>query len=369
LNRDNRGLQVVLVIVIIFGSLLAGGSVFINQDFINEGLIIRRARFTDTNANNKTDTLELTLRNKAFFKVEIDKISILRKSVDIDWTYNNSIIIDSGNDFRVICVATNFSTEASFFDILQIYLFFNEKYLSFSARIGIEFSDTSFIYSENFESTIAIEQWNHFQFRNLQGIPIHGEYTSILDWKKSKDPLELDKCWRCSTSNCQFVVMKTNLYDFGNVNISADIRCSDNDGIGMIFRFNDSSFYPKFYLAWYTNDHPINDEEYLIEESHMFNWTTPEDVVELGKINLHYVEGYDAGNNIIGFHWTKLNSTAVIRNLNWYNWMISLDNEHFNLYYDYNKVLSYSGISITNGSIGFISFESDNSLFDNLHVW
>ncbi len=367
--EDNRTLQVVLVIVIIFGSLMAGGSVFIRNDFSGEGLTINKARFTDTNSNNKTDTLELVIQNNGFFRAVIDNISILKLNADIDWPYNDSIIIDAGNSYRVICVAKNSSVEVGFFEILKIYLHFNEKYVSFAVRIGIEFSDISFIYSENFESEFHIEQWNYFRFRNLQGEPIHGDYSSILDWEISIDPIERDNCWKNTVSNCQYVVLKNNLFSFANVNFSADIRSRDNDGLGIIFRYNDTGYYPKFYLLWFTDDHPINDEEYIIEESHLFNWSTPDDIVELGKINLHFVEGYNAGNGIIGFHWTKLNSTSINRNRDWHNWRISLDNENFSFYYDYNKLFSYSGISITNGSIGFASFESRESRFDNIHVW
>ncbi|MBK5115016.1 MAG: hypothetical protein KGD59_14870 [Candidatus Heimdallarchaeota archaeon] len=369
MNQDNRVLQVVVIIIIIFGALLAGGTVFVNHDLLGSGLRVSQARFSDTNSNNKTDTLELILQNNAFFKVDIDKISIEKKSIDIDWTYNNSITIDSGNNFRVLCTARNSSSEVGFFEVLRIYIQFNEKYLSFFVRIGIEFSDTSFIYREDFESEFHIDQWDYFRFRNLEGQPIHGEYSSILDWTKSLDSLELDSCWISTTSNCHYVVMRTDLYNFGNVNFSADIRSRDNDGVGIIFRYNDTGYFPKFYLVWFTDDHPINDEEYLVEESHLFNWSTPNDTVELGKVNLHFVEGYDAGNGIIGFHWTKLNSTSLIRNQYWQNWQISLDNEQFNFYYDYNKILSYSGISNVNGTFGFVSFESRNSGFDNIHVW
>ena len=367
--QENKTLHVVLVIAIIFGSLMAGGSVFIRNDFSGEGLTINTARFTDTNSNNKTDTLELVLQNYAFLRVVIDKISIVKLNVDLDWVSNDSIIIDSGTSYRVVCVARNSSVEVGFFEILKIYLQYNEKLMSFAVRIGIEFSDISFIFSENFESDFHIEQWNYFRFRNLLGEPVHGDYSSILDWEKSLDYIERDNCWINTESNCQYVVLKNDLFSFTNVNFSADIRSRDNDGVGLIFRYNDTGPYPKFYLLWSTNDHPINDEEYLIEESHLFNWVTPNDTVELGKVNLHFVEGYDAGNGIIGFHWTKLNSTALNRNRDWHNWRISMDNENFIFYYEYNEILTYSGLSITNGSVGFVSFESRGTGFDNIHVW
>ncbi len=369
MEQDNRVLQVVLVIAIIFGSLLAGGTVFTRHDELSQGLRINRAVFTDTNGNNKTDTLELIIRNNGFFRVTLDNISIFLQGENIDWKHNDSISIPSGDDYRIICNAKNSSMEVGFLEILKIYIFYNQKFDSFIVKIGIEFSDTSFIFSEDFETDFEIDQWNYFRFKTINGKSIHGGFSTLLDWIVYRDPDEFDKSWYCTTSNCQYVVLRTDLYDFGNVNFSADLKCWDNDGMGVIFRYNDSGLFPKFYLVWFTYDHPINDEEYLEDEAHLFNWTTPDDVVELGKINLHYVEGYDAGNSTIGFHWTKLNSTNAYRNQNWHNWWISLDGSNFELYYNYDKALTYSALSLTNGTFGFVSFESRHSIFDNIHIW
>jgi hypothetical protein len=369
MERDNRALQVALVVAIIFGSLLAGGSVFVRFDEIGQGLRISRAVFTDTNENNKTDTLELIIQNNGFLRVKIDNITIQLGNMNIDWQHNESIAITSGENYRIICTAKNSSMEIGFLEVLRVYVHYNQRYDFFIVKIGIEFSNTTFIFSENFESDFEIDQWDYFRFETTNGKPIHGGLSSLLDWIVYRDYQEYDNSWYCSTSNCQYTVLRTDLYDFGNVNFSADLRCWDNDGTGIIFRYNDSGLYPKFYLVWHTYDHPINDEEYIEDEAHLYNWTTPDDVVELGRINLHYVEGYDAGNSTIGFRWTKLNSTASFRNQNWQNWMISLKNNDFKLYYNYEETLSYSGLTLTDGTFGFASFESRFSSVDNIYIW
>jgi len=243
MERDNRILQVVLVIVLIFGSLLAGGTVFTRHDEFSQSLRITRAVFSDTNTNSKADTLEIILQNNRFLRVTIDNITILSQGQIIDWKHNDTISIPSGEDFRIICSARNSSDEIGFLEILKIYIHYNQKYDSFIVKIGIEFSDISFIFSEDFESSFEIDQWNYFRFKTVNGKPIHGGFSSLLDWIVYRDPDEYDNSWYCTTSNCQYVVLRTDLYDFGDVNFSADMKCWDNDGTGIIFRFNDTGLY------------------------------------------------------------------------------------------------------------------------------
>ncbi|NHJ39425.1 MAG: hypothetical protein FK731_05275 [Asgard group archaeon] len=366
--EENKQIQAAVIILIIIGSAFIGGSVYIFNPFEDE-IKISNAFFSDENNNKYADTLKLVLKNRANLKVTIDEISITKLGMKLEWTYNESIEINANSKFNVICKTENLSEELHSLDLIEIAIFYKEKILVISVRISIEFSDLAFIYGNNFQDDFIRSQWSHFLFRNLTGYPIHGGFASLSEWLIDRDPLEFDKCLTCMTRNCQFIVLNTSLYNFDNFNLSIDIRRSDNDGVGVILRYNEFEGYPQFYLLWHTLDHPMGDEQYLEEETHLFNWTTNDDIVSFYEITLHYVKGYDAGNGIIGFNWTKLNSTICPISNRWHNWHVALNGSYLSYYFDYSQMLIYDGLLLTNGSIGLASFESSHSCFDNLYLW
>ncbi len=101
----------------------------------------------------------------------------------------------------------------------------------------------------------------------------------------------------------------------------------------------------------------------------LFNWTSVDDKINLYHITLHYVEGYDAGNGNIGFHWMKLNSTSYFIDSFWYNWRIELENKKTRIYINNAKILTYNDTILMTGSIGLASFANYNSNFDNIYLW
>jgi hypothetical protein len=368
LVEENRQVQAVVIILIVIGSISIGGSVYIFNPFEDE-IRINKALFSDENGNNSADTLKLVLKNNGNFRITIDEISIIRLGQKLEWFYNESIEVQANSEYNVMCKTDNSTEELNFFDLVKINITYKDKELTTIVRISIEFSDLPFFYRNNFQDGFNRSHWTHFLFRNLTGHPIHGGYASIGRWISYRDPIEFDNCLICTTSNCQFIILNTSLYDFDNFNLSVDIRRRDNDGIGVVLRYSEFEGYPQFYLLWHTLDHPMGDDQYLEEEHHLYNWSSKPDVILYYEITLHHVKGYDAGNGIIGFNWTKLNSTICPISDRWNNWRINLNGNNLSYSFDLAQMLTCNNLLLTNGSIGFASFESRYSCFDNLYLW
>jgi hypothetical protein len=366
--EENKQVQAAVIILIIIGSMAIGGSVVIFNPFEDE-IKVNIAQFSDENSNNKADTLKLKLKNRSNFGVVIDEISLTKLGVKLEWSYNESIEISANSKSIVICEADNSSEELQSLDLVIINITYKDKELTFVVRISIEFSDLPFFYENNFQDDFNRSEWMHFLFRNLTGYPIHGGYANLGGWVRGRDPLEFDKSLMCTTRNCQFIVLNTSLYNFDNFNLSVDIYRRDNDGVGVVLRYNEIGGFPQFYLLWQTIDHPMGDDEYLEEEAHLYNWSSKYDVIFDYEITLHHVQGYDAGNGIIGFNWTKLNSTICPLSNRWHNWRIVLNGNYFSYSFDLAPMLTYDNLLMLNGSIGFASFESSYSCFDNLYLW
>ncbi|NHJ48662.1 MAG: hypothetical protein FK733_12835 [Asgard group archaeon] len=366
--EDSVQTKAVVIILVIIGGAFVGGSVYFFNPFEDE-INIRNAWFTDTDENNRADTLKLCIENRANLNTSVNKITLSIFGHDLLWSHNESIEIGPNSIFTAICQAENSTGELQFFDLVKITVFYKNKLATVLLRMGIEFSDLPFIYGHNFQQGFDYCNWTHFYFRNLTDGAIHGENTTIKSWKRQRDPIQLDKCLMCVTSNCQYIILNTTMFDFYDFNLSVDIRRRDNDGVGVILRYSEINDFPEFYILWHTLDHPIGDEEYLEEEAHMFNWTSEYDRIEYSKVTLHYVKGYDAGNGVIGFNWFKLNSTYCPVNDEWRNWRINLNGSRFSFSFDLTPQLTYDGLTLMNGTIGLASFESRGSSFDNLYIW
>jgi hypothetical protein len=365
--EENKQAQAALIIMVILGSAFIGGSVVFFDPFEDE-IKIGNSYFLDLNGNNHADTYRLKLKNRSNTKVIVDKISIFKYDLELEWSYNDSIEIKANEFFIVVCQADNITQELHYFDLAVIKLNYNDKEISYVVRISIEFANLNFIYGNNFQEKFDYLNWTQFLFRNLTGYPVHGEEANIKSWTRKRDMNEYDRCLMCITGNCQFIVLNTSQFNFDNFNLTVDVRRHDNDGVGVILRYSEVNGIPRFYLLWHTSDHPTGDE-YLEEEAHLFNWTTEDDIVEFSKITLHYVEGYDTGNGIIGFMWTKLNSSSCLVNDQWNNWLVKLDGSNFSYAYDQSELFTYNNLTMTNGSIGLVCFESFEVGYDNLFIW
>ena len=168
-------------------------------------------------------------------------------------------------------------------------------------------------------------------------------------------------------SNCQYVILNDPFYNFTNGNISCDLRTNDNDENGIIFRYDNSSAYPKFYVIWFTEDHPSPRNGPLPLEMPYFNWDTSADQIQPSKVTVHFVEG-----DVNGFNWYKIAETDWTRNNNqWYTWRVTANDTDIDLYIDnFNTpFMSFTDSRTSFGYFGFISFENEYANYDNLYVW
>ena len=106
----------------------------------------------------------------------------------------------------------NSTEEFDFFDRIGISIFYKEKNLQAIIRVPIEIINLNFIYGNNFQDELDYLNWTHFIFKNQDGQPVHDELDSIFTWKKKRDDIEWDKCLRCLSSNCQYLVLKPSLF-------------------------------------------------------------------------------------------------------------------------------------------------------------
>ncbi|NPE08597.1 MAG: hypothetical protein GNW80_09985, partial [Asgard group archaeon] len=217
------------------------------------------------------------------------------------------------------------------------------------------------IYGENFEN-FENTNWTY------HSLGVHDLFHdhNLSDWITDKS--DGNTYWHCINNDCQFVILSNPLLNFTNANISCDLNTNGSDATGVIYRFDDSGIYPKFYILWYTQDHPSPRNGPHVEEIDIFDWVDPvTDQILPGELTVHYVEG-DAN----GYNWHKIASVAWEREYNtWYTWRIDSNMDHFRIYVDNSETpsLEFYDMRVAKGQIGLVSLANDLAFFDNLYVW
>ncbi|MBD3191540.1 MAG: hypothetical protein GF308_12900 [Candidatus Heimdallarchaeota archaeon] len=342
-------------------------------------LVLMSYEFEDTNDNNFADKLIMELSNIGTAEAIVSEIDFKRGSTSVNWIIEGgeAISILSATEETVTFLANSDEDEIGYNDIVSIGLPNCNQQIQ--KRITPEFSPFVLLYEEDCESSISSD-WVQFLFTTTSGGHPHGTGAGITSaWQLVNDPAssETDKCWQCTTNDCQFITLQTENRDFWDVNISYYLYTKDDDGNGIIFRYDDAGAYPRFYIIWYTENHPgPNNPGTSHNEGHLFNWhNDPEDRLEEGEITLHYVEGYDAGGGVIGFEWYKLDfasSGAWTRNDDqWYEWRLIAEGSHICLYIDGEETPTLEAYDsrIEHGYVGLTSFANQNSYYDDIYVW
>ncbi|NHK32524.1 MAG: hypothetical protein FK730_14315 [Asgard group archaeon] len=324
-------------------------------------LTILDYKLEDTDDSNHADKLTITISNIGEVGVTIDNLTVIRDDIEINWTLNASLYEISPNEqIEIICEATNIIDQLSYGDFVTFSLPYDLSSITINFRISAEFSPFTFLYEENFEDFTSVN-WS----LNILGTHNPSGNQTLEDWILEEE--NGNNYWRCTTNNCQYVILNDNDHDFTSVNISYDLRTDDDDANGIIFRYDDSGLYPRFYIIWFTKDHPSPRNGPISDESENFDWYTIFDQIQPDKITVHYVEG-DAD----GFNWYKIMESDWTRNENqWYTWRINANETNMDLFIDNFDIpfMSFSDNRITHGHIGFISFANVNSHYDNIYVW
>lgn len=329
----------------------------------NPELVLMEYELKDTDASDLADEITLTLNNVGTADANLATITVIRNEVAANWGFEETdpVVIIQAQTSDVVFVASSGADEFGYTELVEIVVTYDSgKDVTLSIKIPATFSRYVLIYEEDFEGTLDINSWEHTLFLT------HGGGTHDLnDWVVREQ--SGNHYWHCTNNDCQFIVLADPLHKFADVNTSYDLRTNDDDANGIIFRYDDSGLYPKFYIIWFTRNHPGPSNGPYAGEADDFDWATAGDQISENKVTLHYVEG-DAD----GFNWYKLAEADWTRQNNrWYTWRVITDGPSISLFIDNaaSAILTTSNGNIATEYVGLVSFANANSHYDNIYVW
>ena len=330
----------------------------------NGELVVMGYELENTDSTPFADSFTVSINNIGTAAATISQVSVTKDGVAVNWTLDKeTYALAQGSDTEVECNAADATEEFGYGETAVFsFLYDGGETIDIEVKVTAEFSHFVLEYSNDFETATDLSEWTHtILFQHSGGT----NYNTIQDWTITEQ--SGNHYAKCTSNDCQFITLQGNEYDFYNVNISYDLRTGDDDGNGIIFRYDDTGDYPNFYCIWYTREHPGASNPAHAGEEGAFDWVTPSDIIIENEITIHYVEG-DAD----GFNWYKLDSAAWTRTNNvWYSWRVIADGSNGALYIDNSETatLSWTDSNLSHGYIGFISFANLNSDYDNLYVW
>lgn len=329
----------------------------------NGELVVMDYDLEDTDDTPFADTLTVDFNNIGTAEAVINVLTVTRDGVSLTWNLEaETITIPSGSSIDVECTANDATMELGY-GVTAVFTFgFGGDTISIEIKVPAQFSHFVLQYDNDFETATDLSEWIYTKLGEHSG---GTSYNSIQDWRITEQ--SGNHYAECTSNDCQFIILEDPLYDFYDVNISYDLRTGDDDGNGIIYRYDDSGTYPNFYCVWFTREHPGASNPSTDGGHDSFDWATPGDIVVENKLTIHYVEG-DAD----GFNWYKIAEASWTRANNvWYSWRVVADGSNGAIYIDNSATatLSWTDARLSHGYVGFISFANLDSDFDNIYVW
>ncbi len=351
------------IFVIVFTISFSAIIYFIVIPLIVQGeLVVLDYTLEDTDHTNFVDKITINLENVGNQELAFSTVRVSKNSVAINWSLDSTdYVVEQKEKITIVCFANSSLNELSYSELVKFEFPFEVKLFSFEIKIPAIFSSNTIIFGEDFED-FENTNWTH------HSIAIHDLFHNhnLSDWLTDKDVG--NTFWHCTNNDCQFVILSNPLMNFTNANISCDLNTNGSDATGVIYRFDDSGMYPKFYIIWYTQDHPSPRNGPHVEELDLFDWDDPStDQILPDELTVHFVEGDQNG-----YNWYKISSVAWEREYNtWYTWRIDSNMDHFRIYVDSSEtpILDFYDNRISRGQIGLVSLANDLAFFDNLYVW
>ena len=233
---------------------------------MREDLTIIDYNLEDTNNSNFIDTITIVIKNDGRTNYNISDLLVDRDDSSIEWTLGKSVYLITNNDITIInCSASTFNDELAYGQTAKFKLVYGKKILIFSFRIPAEFSTFDIVAGENFEN-FTYANWTH---NLLYEHNVYG-YHNISDWKITNTTG--NDYWHCTSNDCQYVYKNHTDWLFNSGNISCDLSTIGNDAMGIIFKYYQSGLYPRFYIVWYTLDHPSARNGPHVGEEGIFDW-------------------------------------------------------------------------------------------------
>ncbi len=353
---------IVIITTITFSAIIY----FVVIPLIVKGeLVVLDYTLEDTNHSNYVDKITINFENVGNQELAFSSVLVKRDAVSINWSLEStSYIVEQKEQITIICTANSSLNELAYGQLVVFEFPFDEvKFFNFKIKIPAVFSPNTMIFGEDFEN-FDRENWTYYQIAIHDFFNIHNH--NLSDWITDKN--EGNTYWQCSNNDCQFVILSNPLLNFTNVNISCDLSTNGSDATGIIYRYDESEDYPKFYILWYTKDHPSPKNGPHVEEIDIFDWANPDtDQIQSGELTVHFVEG-----DPHGYNWFRIASIEWEREFNqWYTWRIDANGDHFRIYVDNTEtpILEFYDTRISRGQIGLVSLANDLAFFDNLYVW
>lgn len=351
------------IIIIIFTITFSAIIYFVVIPLIVKGeLVVLDYTLEDTDHTNFVDKITINLENVGNQELSFTSVRVFKNSIAINWSLDSTdYVVEQKEKITIICFANSSTNELAYSELVKFEFPFEVKLFSFEIKIPAIFSSYTIIYGEDFED-FENTNWTH------HSIAIHDLFHNhnLSDWLTDK--VDGNTYWHCTNNDCQFVILSNPLLNFANANISCDLNTNGSDATGVIYRYDDSGMYPKFYILWYTQDHPSPRNGPHVEEIDLFDWVDPTtDQILPGELTVHFVEG-----DINGYNWHKIASIAWEREYNtWYTWRIDSNLDHVRIYVDNAEtpLLDFYDYRIAKGQIGLVSLANDLAFFDNLYVW
>lgn len=307
------------------------------------------------------DTLTVSVNNIGTAEATINELTVTKDGVELTWNLvSEEYVIAQGASQEVICTADDATQEFGYGELASFIFGYSGKSFDIELKVSAVFSNFVLQYTNDFSDATDMSEWTHTLLFTHGG----GNHD-ITDWVIRNQGG--DYFAECTSNDCQFITLQDDDRDFYDVNITYDLRTGDDDGNGIIYRYDDSGPYPNFYCVWFTREHPGPSNPPHSGEGGAFDWATASDQVTENKLTIHYVEG-DAD----GFNWYKIAEADWTRSNNvWYSWRIIADGSNGALYIDNAATpsLEWTDSRLSHGYIGFVSFANDDSDFDNIYVW
>jgi flagellin-like protein len=328
----------------------------------NGELVVMEYELESKDATPFADSLTVSINNIGTAAATISQVTVTKDGVAVNWTLDEeSYVLAQGSSTDVECNAAD-ATEEFGYGENAVFTFTDSdgNTIVIEIKVSAEFSHFVLEYSNDFETATDMNEWTHHL------LATHGGGThSIADWIITEQGG--NHYAECTNNDCQFIILEDDDRDFYDVNISYNLRTGDDDGNGIIYRYDDSGTYANFYCVWYTREHPGASNPSHDGGHDYFDWATPSDIITEYKITIHYVEG-DAD----GYNWYKLAEADWTRGNNiWYSWRVVADGANGALYIDNSDTatLTWTDSQLSHGYIGFVSFANDDSHYDDLYVW